>query len=183
GEVGGGGVDAGPNVIEDFPGTVPLSRLAGTAPVLGPPRQGVFIADSLTPNDDTHDFVASDRGVHRFRVTCYTPEPVRLRATSGAITGDSAPIVIGGGGAAGPARFQMDVEGALRAGQPFSVRVTAVDAQGRRLTGFTGAVNLSIVGALAVPAPALNPASHAYAAADQGQFVFSVTAQRSGNFR
>jgi len=176
-------VDASTNVIEDFTGTVTLSRLAGTAPVLGPPRQGVFIADSQTPNDDTHDFVASDRGVHRFRVTCYTPEPVRLRATSGAITGDSAPIVIGGGGAAVPARFQMDVEGALRAGQPFSVRVTAVDAQGRRLTGFTGAVNLSIVGALAVPAPSLNPASHAYAAADQGQFVFSVTAQRSGNFR
>jgi hypothetical protein len=174
--------DASGNVVEDFTGTVTLSRLLGTAPVPGPPRQGVFISDTSTPNDDRQDFVASDHGTRRFRVTCYTAENVTLRAASGAVQGDSPAIVIQAG-AALPARFRMDVEGALRAGQPFSVRVTAVDGAGNRLTGFTGNVTLSIVGAVLAPAPVINPAAHALVAADQGQFVYSITSQRAGNFQ
>ncbi len=177
-------IDATGNIVEDFTGAVTLSRLAGTVPALGPPRAGVFISDSASGVDDMYDFVSSDRGIHRFRVTAYTVENIRVRAAAGAVHGDSAPVAIQAGVAV-PARFQLDVEGALRAGHPFNVRVTAVDGAGRRLTSYAGNVALAIVnvGPPLAPAPVVNPANHAFAAADQGQFVFSVTSQATGRFQ
>ena len=177
-------LDATGNVVEDFTGTVTLARLAGTAPAVGPPRQGVFVSDTATPNDDSHDFVASDHGIFRFHVSGFTVEPIRLRATAPGLTQGDSPNIQVQAGVVAPARFQIDVIGASQAGQPFSVRVTAVDVQGRRLTGFSGNVQLSVIGAGAVaPPPAVNPPSHVYAAVDQGAFTFSVTSQRVASFQ
>jgi len=180
-------VDSAGNRIDNFEGTVTLATIAGkgSAPVLGPPRTGVFIGNTSVAADDTYTFSHEDGGTHVFPVTCYTAEVVQFRASQGAITGDSPEITVQAGGAL--ARFRFEPRGADRAGMRFDLRVIAEDAAGRQLTNFAGAVTLATTlgtaftigpppaGVRFETAPGTLGAAHAYVAADEGAFTFFVT--------
>jgi hypothetical protein len=184
------------NRIADFEGAVTLATTPGkgSAPVLGPPRTGVHIGNTAFAGDDTHVFSHEEGGDHTFPVTCHTVETVQFQAShtppagGAAITGTSRDVAVQAAGAL--ARFRFERRGADRAGMRFELRVIAEDAAGKRLSGFTGNVALTLTrgtafAAAAPPAPARGVlfetavgtpgAAHAYVAADEGAFTFFVT--------
>lgn len=186
-------LDAHQNRVEQFAGAVLITRLQGTAPVLAPP-DGVFIGNTAQGTDDTASFTQADGGVRRMPVTAWRAENVQFRATHNppaggpAVTGDSAVIVVRPAGAVH--HFRLEVVGAARAGNRFSLRVTAEDASNARLTGFVGNVQIVVAtgtpfaaaappnparGVLIETAPGVAGNAHAFAAADAGTFTFLVT--------
>src|SRR5262249_57895832 len=102
-------IDRFDNPVESFTGAVQLVAAAGTAGAVGPPRQGVFIGSTAALGDDTHTFDSTEAGAHRFPLTCYTAETVRLRAghPPGApiAPGPSLDIGLRGAGALGQFRL------------------------------------------------------------------------------
>jgi hypothetical protein len=187
-------LDAAGNRLEDFEGAVTLATVPGrgTAPVVGPPRVGVFIGSTSLAGDDTYTFVHTDGGVHNFPVTCHTAETVQFRAThtpavGPPISSTGRNITIQAAGAL--ARFRFERRGADRAGVRFELTVIVEDAAGHKLTGFGGNVTLSLVpgrgtafslgppptGVLFETAPGTAGNAHVYAAADNGAFMFLIT--------
>lgn len=174
-------IDRFDNPVESFTGAVQVSATAGTAGAVGPPRQGVFIGSTAAPGDDTHTYDSTEAGAHRFPVTCYTAETVRLRAEHppGAPIAQGQSIDIDVRGAGALHHFRFAVRGADRAGSPFDCTVIAEDAGGRRIPGFAGNVALTLVqGTPLGPGPVgvqIQGTPHAYAPADNGEFTFTVT--------
>ena len=135
--------------------------------------------DTSTAADDFHELEPADRGVCNFRVTPYTAENIQLRvAVSGGVQNDSATIAVG---APGPlTSLGLEVFASQMTGVRFRVKVKALDAGGRAMPTFTGTVNATL--ATGTPFAAAGPtgvqihtASHAYAAADNGEFQFDLT--------
>jgi len=183
-------VDAHQNRAEQFAGQVALSLAAGTAGVAGPPPDGVFIGDTALVADDSVSFSQSDQGVLRVPVTCFRAENVTFRAThnppagGAAIVSNSSAIQVQAAGALH--HFRFEITGAGRAGSAFQLRVIAEDADGSRLTGFAGNVQIGLVagtafnaaprrGVLIETAPGVAGNAHVFGAADAGAFTFLVT--------
>ncbi|MFV8749114.1 peptidoglycan-binding protein [Nannocystaceae bacterium ST9] len=181
-------LDASGNVLSNFEGPVLLALMPGQGTVGAVAgdgtRSGVLMGDTLNAADDTFTYDHADEGTHEFTIAAYTAETIRLRATSGAITGDSDPVIVQ---ANAIDHFELIARGASRAGTRFELEVLARDAANATVTGYAGNVTLSVAQGTAFvagPTPRgvrLETAQgtignvHAYASADHGRFVFFVT--------
>jgi len=121
-----------------------------------------------------HAYVAADNGEHVFRVTPFTAEQVQVQASSGAVSTNSAVLNITGGAFT---RFRV-VPIAPRLNSPFTVQVTAQDANGNTLSDFLGTVTLAVNRGGA--RTAIAGASHAFVASDGGVFLYTVTLTQAG---
>jgi uncharacterized delta-60 repeat protein len=107
-----------------------------------------------------------------------------LYPSTGTDTADAGKIVVAGSHVArflpaapqpGP-NFIVTGSSSTTAGVSFTVTVTATDAAGNTLTGYTGTVNFG-----SFDAQAVLPASYTFTAADQGVHTFTVTLKTAGS--
>lgn len=185
-------LDASGNVLSDYTGTVTLSLAAGTAGATAADgtKSGVQFGDTQAAADDSYTFDHADEGSHEFTVAAYTAETIRIRASDGAISGDSEDIVVN---ATAIDHFAFAAAGADRAETRFTVEVSARDANHRIVSDFTGNVTLRAIqgGAFVAGPPSAGVRietaagvignQHAYVAADHGRFVFHVTGFTAGD--
>lgn len=90
-------IDAGGVIQTGFVGRVRLVQEDGTFGTTSPADKGVFINGTASANDDFHDFVAADGGVHSFSVVAHTAELIprfKAFAFAGGLPGESSPINI-----------------------------------------------------------------------------------------
>jgi Domain of unknown function (DUF4214) len=127
------------------------------------------------PGDYT--FVAGDQGVHSFQVTLAKAGTETLGvedANPPTIVGVSSPITIQ---PAAASHFQVDVPpGGATAGQSIPVTVTALDAFGNVVTGYTGTVHFT-----SSDTAAMLPGDTTFQASNQGVLSVNATLIRAGN--
>ena len=119
---------------------------------------------------DSYTFSATDAGVHIFNVTLVTPGKQTVTVTDAvkaSITGSQKNIVVQGVAT----HFAVQVVNPYEAGMPHTVTVTALDALGNIVTGYTGTVSLSS----SDPRAAL-PGSYTFSAVDAGVHKFPAAA-------
>jgi hypothetical protein len=130
-------------------------------------------AKAVLPADYT--FTSADAGMHTFSVTLKKAGAQTITATdtaSGTRTG-SAPSTV----SPGPVTHLMLTASTStpKAGAPFTITVTALDAYGNQAPAYRGTIHFSSTDAAAVL-----PADYPFAAADQGRHSFSVTLNTIG---
>jgi hypothetical protein len=152
-------LDASGSVVSSYSGTVHFTSSDG---------QAVLPAD--------YTFTPSDAGSHAFTVTLKTAGSQTVTATDtsiGSVTGQAAVTV------SPAAASQLTVSGypsPTTAGAAHSFTVTAKDAYGNTVTGYTGTVHFTSSdgqGAL--------PANYTFTAADAGKRTFSATLKTAGS--
>jgi hypothetical protein len=132
---------------------------------------------ALLPADYT--FTASNSGVHAFAngVTLFTAgtQTVTATDTTSGIGGSATITIIP---ATPPAEsFFVSAPDAVGAGSPFTVSVTALDAQSQVATGYTGTVHFTSSDAH----PGVLPADYSFTSGDNGVHLFSgVTLYTAG---
>jgi PKD repeat protein len=120
-------------------------------------------------------FTAADAGVHTFSVTLKTAgtQSISAAGISGNASGSQGGIVVAA--AAATALAVIGFPSPSRAGVSGSIVVTALDAFGNVAAGYRGTVHLS-----SSDTQASLPANYAFAAADAGCHVFSITLVTAG---
>jgi autotransporter-associated beta strand protein len=140
---------------------------AGTVKFTSSDAAAILPANATLPSD----------GVGTFDVTFQTSGPQTLTATdatTGSITGTSPGVSIGASAAGGVSYFKISAPpGTETTGTPFAVTVTAVNASGATVPGYSGKVHLSSSDAAAVL-----PTDAGLTA---GVGVFNVTLMTSGS--
>jgi len=138
-------IDADGITVTSFTGPVVLSVISGEEGRDGPPARGVHVknavGDAYSPDAFTHDYAAGDAGVFVFPLFDFTPGPLQLRATGGAISGQSHEVQVLGGALAA---LRAQASSPQTAGTAFDVVVTALDANGNLIEDFSGAVVLTV---------------------------------------
>jgi hypothetical protein len=123
-----------------------------------------------------YPFTAGDLGTHVFSVTLLTAGTQSVTATDTAkstITGKQAGIVVSPGAVS---KFAVvSSAGSVTAGKALSVTVTAQDAYGNTVTGYTGTVHFT-----STDPQAVLPANYTFTAKDAGKHTFSVTLKTAG---
>ncbi len=119
----------------------------------------------------SHTFTAADNGAFSFPVTFLTSGPQTLSVAGSDGLTASASLTVNAGAAT---QFSVNGQPAV-VGTATPITVTAYDAYGNVVTGFTGAVTLSPVNGAAA-----SPITYNYAAADLGMHVYSVTFSQPG---
>jgi hypothetical protein len=152
-------LDANNNTVTGFTGTVHFSTSAGSA--------------QLPPD---YPFSPTDAGSHTFSVTLSTTGSDSLTVTSGSLTGTTTVTV----NPASPTvtHFAVSAPSAATAGTPFSVQVTALDANNNTVTGFTGTVHFTSSDGQAGTGL---PADYPFTTMDAGSHSFSVTLKTAGS--
>jgi subtilisin-like proprotein convertase family protein len=115
-----------------------------------------------------YTFTAADRGQHLFRVVLQTVGSQTITATdtvSGSITGRATVSVVAPTLAT---HLAVHTPSGITAGSSFSITVTALDANGNTVTGYTGTVQFR-----SSDGRATLPASYTFTAADKGVHTFS----------
>jgi hypothetical protein len=173
--------DASNARLTGFAGNVQIAVPTGTpfAAAAPPnPARGVLIETAPGVAGNAHAFAAADAGTFTFLVTPFTAEQIALSATSGAITSNTAPIVITAGLFT---RFRIQPAPGPHAGVPFNVVISARDAFNNVLRDFLGQVSLTLdpgTGVFAaVPAPG---GQHSFAVVDNGSHTFVLTTAANG---
>jgi hypothetical protein len=129
--------------------------------------------NAILPADYT--FTSADQGTHTFGVTLNTANPKGTTVTATATAypaikgsqtvtispGPAAKLVISG--------FKYTTEGGVTAGVPQKVKVTAEDAGGNVVTGYTGTVHFT-----STDPSAILPADYTFTSADQGIHTFTT---------
>ncbi|MDZ4850137.1 MAG: tyrosinase family protein [Pirellulaceae bacterium] len=90
-------IDASGNIQTGFVGRVRLVQEGGTFGIMSPANAGVFINGTASIDDDFHDFVSADAGVHEFSVVAHTTELIprfKAFALSGGLQGESNAITV-----------------------------------------------------------------------------------------
>lgn len=90
-------VDADGTIRTSFVGRVMLVQEEGTFGTMSPANAGVFINGTASTNDDFHDFVGADAGVHSFSVVAHTAENIsrfKAFALPGGLPGESNAISV-----------------------------------------------------------------------------------------
>jgi hypothetical protein len=121
-----------------------------------------------------YTFTAADQGSHTFVVVLQTAGNQTVTATDYADGIDaqaSLPVV-----SAAAASFVLGAPTAAVAGAPASLTVTAYDAYGNVVTGYTGTVSFS-----SSDRQAGLPASYTFTPTDQGSHTFTMTLDSAGN--
>jgi hypothetical protein len=131
------------------------------------------------PSD--YAFTAGDNGVHTFTVTFKTAGTQSLTVadtTTNSIAGSQAGILVNAVPVT-PAPVSRLVVASLpasaTAGNTVTLTVTAVDASGKTVTGYSGTVHFS-----SSDGQAVLPANYTFTAADNGKHTFSVTFKTAG---
>jgi hypothetical protein len=120
----------------------------------------------------SYTFTAADAGVHTFSVTFKSSRGQTFTATdtvNAAMTYFQRDIIITPAAMTG---FAFRVPSSATAGSAFSVTLTAVDAFGNPIIGYTGKVHFS--------GPAGIPVDYTFTAADAGLHVFTITFSATG---
>jgi hypothetical protein len=136
-------------------------------------------------SSDTHaglpmdyTFVAGDHGTHTFSVTLNTTGSQSLTVTDKAtatITGSETGIQVNPAADVVTGLMISGVPASITAGTPDSITVTAVDAQGHAVAGYTGTIHFT-----SSDAQAGLPADYTFVAADHGTHTFPVTLKTPG---
>jgi hypothetical protein len=131
--------------------------------------------NATLPADYT--FTAADAGTHTFSAGVVFgtagSQTLRVADTSTTSLAGSASLTV----AAPPAaRLALGNPSTSTAGQSFNLVVTALDAQGNVLTGYTGTVQLT-----SSDSQAVLPGAFTFTASDHGVHTFSVTLKTAGN--
>ena len=150
------------NTVTAYTGTVTFSD--SDAPALavgdGPPLE--------------HNFTAADNGSFSFPVTFLTSGTQTLTVTkSGGLTA-SASLTVNAGVAT---QFSVNAQPAV-VGTATPITVTAYDAYGNVVTGYTGPVTLT-----RVDGTAASPITYIYTTADQGIHDYSVSLSQLGGHK
>jgi Ca2+-binding RTX toxin-like protein len=146
--------DAAGNVILDYPGTVQFSS-----------------SDQQAGLPASYTFTAADQGSHVFNVVLKTAGAQTVTATAGTVSGQASVQVA----PAAAASFAVSAPAAATAGTGLAVTVTAKDAYGNTVTGYTGTAQFS-----SSDQQAGLPASYTFTTADQGSHVFNVVLKTAG---
>jgi hypothetical protein len=149
--------DAFGNVVPGYAGTVGLTSSDGQA---------------LLPA--AYPFTSADRGSHIFRVTLKTAGGQTLTAGDTVTAGLTATVAVPV--SPGPLRaFGVQVAPTATAGAGLTLTVTAQDAFGNVVTGYTGTVRFTTTDRLASL-----PANYTFTPADAGVHVFTVAFRTAG---
>jgi alpha-tubulin suppressor-like RCC1 family protein len=157
--------DAGGHIATDYRGTIHITT-SDPWPYFG------WV--SYLPSDYT--FTAADAGTHTFKVTLVTAGTQSVTATdtvAKTIKGSQTGIVVKAG-----VVKTLTVSGLTTPrtkGVAGTIRVTAVDAYGNRVSGYTGTVHFT-----SSDTSAKLPANYKFKATDAGTHVFSVTLKTAG---
>jgi hypothetical protein len=147
----------------------PAYSYAGTVHLTSTDAKAVLPAD--------YPFTAGDLGTHAFSATLETAKAQSVTITdtaNGKITGKQAGIVVRPGAVS---QFQVVTKSSsVTAGKALNVTVTAQDAYGNTVTGYTGTVHFT-----STDAQAVLPADYTFTAADAGKHTFSVTPKTAGS--
>jgi hypothetical protein len=133
-------------------------------------------SDSQAVLPATYTFTPADAGTHTFSVTFKTSggQSLTVKDTANAaLTMTQADLPIS---AAAMAGFSMRAPSNAGAGIAFTIVVTAVDAFGNAVTGYTGTIHFT------GPSGTGNllPADYTFSAADNGSHSFSITLSSTG---
>jgi hypothetical protein len=151
-------MDAYGNVSTGYTGTAALSS-----------------SDSQALLPAAYTFKSADQGVHTFALTLKTAGSQSITATdtsSASVTGMDAGITVTPPMAS---QFLVIAPASVTAGAAFNVTITAADASGNAVSGYTGTVSLT-----SSDGQAILPANYTFTAADKGVHIFSVTLKTSG---
>jgi hypothetical protein len=149
-------VDASGNRVKGYTGTVTLASSDGAA---------------MLPA--AYTFTSADQGSHTFQVTFNTTGSQKVTAIDkGGITGTATTTVLA---APVASNLVVRIPSNTFAGLATNVTVSAVDASGRAVPGYTGTVTLT-----SSDPKAVLPASYTFTSADQGVHVFLVTFNTTG---
>jgi hypothetical protein len=122
-----------------------------------------------------YTFTLADGGSHTFFVALKTAGSQTITATdtnTSSITGKATVKVV----AAAATHFKVSAPTSAKAGTPFTITVTALDAYGNRATSYRGTVDFtSSDGAASLPS------DYKFVAADKGKHTFSVTLNTTGS--
>ncbi len=143
-------LDASNHLVPTFKGTVQV-KLA--------------TADASATLPASFTFAAADKGRHTFQVTLTATGAQTVKATGGAITGQSALTV-------DPAvtHFGVYAFGQAVAGSPTILNVVALDANNHTVAGYSGTVHFTSTDVYAIL-----PANYTFNAADGGSHLFQTT--------
>jgi hypothetical protein len=147
------------NTVTGYTGTVHLSSSD---------PQAVLPAD--------YTFTAADNGSHTFTVTFKTAGGQSLTAadtTTPWVSGTELPIQVTPAAVSG---LQVRGPASAAAGVPLTVTVTAQDAYGNTVPGYTGAVHFS-----SSDGQAVLPSDYVFTAADAGAHAFGVSLKTAGS--
>ncbi len=169
--------DAFGNLKHDYSNRVLISTqpgaMAGSG--VGGANRGVFFNNQPSNPNDHLDFSDADRGVKPLALVAYTAGNFQIRAVQGGVTSDSAAITVNAPAAV--TAFGFEVGPNQNRGVSFPVTVIPRDTGGNRVPNFAGNVTLSVVSG---PASTIAVNSHAFIAADNGQFTFFVRPNNIG---
>jgi hypothetical protein len=130
-------------------------------------------SDPITGSPTTYTFTAADNGVHTFNFTLdtagsqqlYTRDPNGINGFSGLITVSPAALD----------HFAVTAPPYPASYYGFNVTVSAKDAYGNTIPGYTGTVHFT-----SSDSAATLPADYTYTPADQSSHTFTVTLQTAG---
>ncbi len=133
--------------------------------------------DSSTVVPADYTFVAGDQGSHLFTFTPGTASTDTLTATDAATSSVTGSVSLQVSPAPVATQFDVRVERHTQTGQPASVVVTALDANGNLVPNYTGTVQLTSTNS----SDELVPVSYTFTASDQGSHAFQVTFAANGS--
>lgn len=120
-----------------------------------------------------YQFTADDAGQHAFAITLTTAggRAVTVRDTVATSAAGAATVTVGAGAAT---RLGVTAGASCLAGGSVATTVTALDANGNRVTGFRGTVTLA-----STDGAATLPGAYAFTSTDAGAHVFSTPVLRT----
>ena len=136
--------------------------------------------DTLAGLPTDYSYTATDAGTHTFSVSLKTATPNSVVWSFGVVDGGNAATlatitnfeVIN----AAAAKFVLAVPSNIRAGSPFALRVTVLDAFGNKVKNYFGTVHFSNTAGIAGL-----PADYTFDGTDAGDHSFTATLNVAGN--
>jgi hypothetical protein len=161
-------VDAYGNAVPSASGVIPTGYF-GTV--------GLSSSDGQAVLPGAYTFTVSDDGAHTFSATLNTPGTQSITATdttTTSLTGSDSAITVTAASST-PSKFLISAPATVTAGVAFNVTVTAVNASGNTVTGYTGTVAFS-----SSDGQTSLPGNYTFTSSDKGVHTFSVTLKTSG---
>jgi len=189
--------DAGDATVDNYVGVMTVDT-NGTASAITwglDTGDGTFNDGGSSVDTATYEFVSGDSGQVILTITDTVQETINISATGSGKADDNTegPLAFN---PTGIHHFVVTHDGAATAGTPDNVTITAKDANGQTLTGYTSSItidtdgtagtiawaNVSGVGTFEDGGAAVDTATYAYASGDSGAVTLTVTDLRVETF-